>query len=507
MPKRINVAPDPARATALARGRIARARLAALLFVFVWLSGAWFGSWELNPNNATRMFAAISLVEDHDATIDNFGYLTIDKAEFGGHTYMDKAPGMTLMAVPIVAATNWMTGTSARQQRIQSPDLGAGGLMRPRVRLASALTSSLLTAIASAMLFGFTVELTGSSAAALFAAVGYALGTPIWGWSTTIFGHAAAVALLLIGAISIWRGTREGRPGVGDAFVAGLALGWAIVVEYQAALTGFAVGCWALYRLWRYPWAISGRPVVAAAAGMAIALVPPAIYNLIAFGTVFKLGYEGVVGFAGMQQGLFGLTYPKWGVFWKLIGGLRRGMIWVAPILLLAPVGLGALIRRRRTRDLGVIAVAAALIVFLINASYVYWDGGSSTGPRLSVPAIGFLAIGLGPVWLLCRHWTLRAGALCLLALSVVLNLIIAAAEITSPPSFDFPLWDWVIKRRFWWGQLRDFPAEEWHWSPWAGFWLYVAVALGFGAAMLWTLRTARLADQPAGRGIATGTG
>ncbi|HEX7655466.1 MAG TPA: hypothetical protein VF404_00570, partial [Sphingomonas sp.] len=103
-------------AQAHARGRVARARLAALLFVLVWLSGAWFGSDELNPNNATRMFAAISLVEHHDATIDEFGALTIDKADFGGHTYMDKAPGMTLMAVPIVAATNWVTGTSATAQ-------------------------------------------------------------------------------------------------------------------------------------------------------------------------------------------------------------------------------------------------------------------------------------------------------------------------------------------------------------------------------------------------------
>ncbi|MGN6375018.1 MAG: hypothetical protein ACTHMG_05630 [Sphingomonas sp.] len=486
----------PASLSVAAQGRVARARLAALLFVFVWLSGAWFGSWALNPNNATRMFAAVSLVESHDATIDEFAPETIDKAEFGGHFYMDKAPGMTLMAVPIVAAYDAAIGNTAVAQHRLTPEFGADYYLKPRVWLAAALTSALLTAIAATLLFLATVDLTDNTTAALIAAIGYALATPIWGWSTTIFGHAASAALLLIATIEIWRGTRGVRPSSGHAFVAGLTLGWGFVVEYQAALTGAVIGCWALYRLWRYPAAMRVRPVALAVAGGLIAAVPLAIYNLVAFGTLFKLGYEGVVGFAGMQEGLFGLTYPKWSVFWQIIGGMRRGMIWVAPILVLAPIGLGVLIRRRETRDLGVVAAVAALMVLLINASYVYWDGGSSTGPRLSVPAIGFLSLGLGPLWMLSRHWAARGATLLVLAVSVVLNLIIAAAEITAPDGIPFPLWSYVIRQRFRSGQLRDLPAELWHWTPWEGFFLYLAVAAAFAVAMGWTLRRTRLADQ-----------
>ncbi|HEU4962178.1 MAG TPA: hypothetical protein VFT56_17450 [Sphingomonas sp.] len=475
-----------------ARGRLARARIAALLFVFVWLSGAWFGCDELNPNNATRMFAAISLVEDHDATIDDYAALTIDKAQFGGHTYMDKAPGMTLMAVPVVAATNWLTGTDARQERILIPELGAGRLMQPRVRLAAALTSALFTAIAATMLFGMTVELTGSMGAGLFASLGYAFGTPIWGWSTTIFGHAAAAALLLIATIAIWRGTRDRPPDGSAALVAGLAIGWAIVVEYQAALTGFAIGLWALWRLWRYPPIERWRPMLLAGGGAIVALIPLAIYNLIAFGTLFKLGYEGVVGFDGMHQGLFGLTYPKPEIVGEILFGADKGLIWVAPVLLAAPVGLALLIRRRATRDLGLLALAAAVIVVLINASYVYWDGGSSTGPRLSVPAIGFLALGLGPVWVWCRNRASKAALAALLALSMLLNLLIAAVDITAPDGIAWPVWNWIVTERLRWGALRDFPAEHWGWSPWAGLWLYIGIAAIFLGAMLWTVRSAR---------------
>jgi hypothetical protein len=265
------------------------------------------------------------------------------------------------------------------------------------------------------------------------------------------------------------------------------------VVEYQAALSGVAIGLWALWRLWRYPAAMRARPIAIAAAGAVVALIPLALYNWVAFGTLFKLGYEGVVGFAGMQQGLFGLTYPKPAIVSRILGGAEKGLIWVAPILVVAPIGWGLMNARRATRDLGIVAAAVAAIVVLINASYVYWDGGSSTGPRLSVPAIGFLALGLGPLWVWRRSAVVRAGLTALLAFSMALNLIIAAVDITSPEYIRWPVWTWIIRKRLAWGALRDFPAEHWGWSPWAGLWLYCAVAVLFLAAMLWTLRSARL--------------
>ena len=94
------------------------------LFLLVWFSAAWFGSWELNPNNATRLFAAIRMVEDSTATIDPFAPLTIDKAQFGAHAYLDKAPGMTLMAMPAVAMTNAVMGDRADRHMPRAADLG-----------------------------------------------------------------------------------------------------------------------------------------------------------------------------------------------------------------------------------------------------------------------------------------------------------------------------------------------------------------------------------------------
>jgi len=53
-----------------------------------------------NPNTVTRLAFVFSALNLHSSAIDAFRYLTIDKAIFVGHVYMDKAPGLSLMALP-----------------------------------------------------------------------------------------------------------------------------------------------------------------------------------------------------------------------------------------------------------------------------------------------------------------------------------------------------------------------------------------------------------------------
>jgi hypothetical protein len=464
------------------------ARGAAALFLLVWLSCAWFGSWEFNPNNSTRLFAAISLVEDGDATIDEFAQLTIDKAQFGGHAFLDKAPGMTLMALPAVWVADALSGDRAKAHAKSLDDPGLARFLRLRLRLAAATGPALLTGLAAALLYDLALAVTGSMGAALFAGLGFALGTPIWGWSTTIFGHAAVAALYVIATWGAWRASAGSVRG---AVLAGAALGWSVVVEYQAVLAGSAIGVWALWSVWRLPnrWRLIGA---AAAAAAAVAmLVPLAAYNLVAFGTMFRLGYQGVVGWEGMNRGLFGLTWPDPAVLWEITFGVRRGLLWVAPVLVLAPLGLWRLAADRRTRGLGMVAAAVVTIQLLVNAAYVYWDGGNSTGPRLAMPMAGLLALGLAPFWASRRGRPARVAAAALLVVSVALNAAIASAQVVADPVFRFPIWSDVLRLHFLAGDLRTGPSEWLGWSPWAGFALWAAMAVPLGGWLTW--RSARV--------------
>ena len=226
---------------------------------------------------------------------------------------------------------------------------------------------------------------------------------------------------------------------------------------------------------------------VAALAGALALLLPLGLYNLVAYGTPFRLGYQGVVGFSGMHQGLFGLTSPRPAVLAEILVGLRRGLLWVAPVVLLAPFGLWRL--GKSQRGLGVMAAAAAVVVLLVNSAYVYWDGGHSTGPRHAVPAIGLLAIGLAPFWAGLRHRWERIAAAALLALSMAINLAIAAADVTAPDSYRFPLWDPILKTDWATGTLRTLPSDLLGWSPIAGVACYLALAFPLAAWLLASVR------------------
>lgn len=449
-------------------------RVRVLLFALVWLSCTWFGSWALNPNNAVRLFAATALVERGDARIDEYRDLTIDKAEFDGHVYLDKAPGMTLLALPATAVAERVTARPPIPPTLW--DRNFEDWMTARLRLAVASVSALLTALAAVALFDLALGLTASAGAAAFGAIGFAIGTPIWGWSTTLFGHAPVADLFVITVWALWRGG-EARP-VTFAAIAGAALGLAVLIEFQAVLAGSIIALWGAFRL--------RRPVPLAAAALAGAitlLVPLVAYNMIAFGTLFRLGYEGVNGFPGMKEGLFGLTSPKFEVLPDIIIGMRRGIVWVAPILVLTPFGLWQLARRQRS--LAVTLAAAAIVVLLVNAAYAYWDGGHSTGPRHAVPAIGLLAIGLAAYWASLIYWWERALASTILAASVAINLAIAAANITAPYEFAFPLWDPILKTDWATGTLRTLPSDFLGWSPFAGVVFYLCLAIPLGLLLL----------------------
>lgn len=440
-----------------------------LLFALVWLSCAWFGSWPLNPNNLTRLLAAESLVAGQHGRIDDLQALTIDKAEFDGHFYSDKAPGMTLLALPAMALADWTGPARPGFLPRELIDPRYEPWARMRLMLARATVSAPLAALAAVALYDLALALGAGAGAALFGALGFALGTPVWGWSTSIFGHAPVASLYVIATWALWH-ARDGRSAA-LAALAGGALGLAGLIEFPSVLAGSVIALWGAFRL-RRPAAIAA----AAIAGIAMFVLPFVGYNLWVFGTPVRLGYQGVTGFPGMDQGLFGLTLPKPHVLWAILFGLRRGLVWVAPVLVLAPFGLWRLARR----ELGLVAmiVAAVTVVLLVNAAYFYWDGGFSTGPRHSVPAIGLLSIGLAPFWAgLRRRWQ-RVGAGALLGVSIVVNLLIAAAEVTAPDTAPLPLWDPILTVDWRYGLLRTLPGELFATSGHVGAALYIVVAL-----------------------------
>jgi hypothetical protein len=272
-----------------------------------------------------------------------------------------------------------------------------------------------------------------SRGAALFGALGFAVCTPAFGWATSFFGHGVAGACLFIGyALVLVASTPvAARNGTRLAFLAGAALAWSVTVEFTsapAALIVAGVGCWRLRAL---PSPRNSRLLAAALGGGFAGALPLAVYNLMAFGSVWHLGYSDVVGFAGMQTGLFGVSLPRGEVALALVVGAKRGILWIAPILLVAPLAWVAAFRRFGT-PAALALVAVPLAYLLVNSGYAYWDGGESTGPRHLTPALPFIGFALVALWDGARGWQ-RRGLLALGAASFALSLVCATTMMTCP--------------------------------------------------------------------------
>ena len=169
--------------------------------------------------------------------------------------------------------------------------------------------------------------------------------------------------------------------------------------------------------------------------------IPAAVllgYNALSFGSPLHLAYSSEVDprYVHMREGLFGISYPRWWVLRELLVGSYRGLLPLAPLMAVTPLGLAMLARvDRRRREIGVVA-GITVFYFLLNASYFYWEGGWAYGPRHVTPALPFLALGLAPLWDKARtagRLLLAAGWLWGAALTLV-----AVSTTPQPPAILF---------------------------------------------------------------------
>lgn len=155
-----------------------------------------------------------------------------------------------------------------------------------------------------------------------------------------------------------------------------------------------------------------------------------AVYNTLAFGSPAHISYEGV---EAQGSGLFGVRLPDPEVAWDLLAG-DRGLFTLSPVLAMALLGL-FVVHRTGMRAEAFTAAAICAGLFAANAGF-YLDpgtpgandhpfGGSSPGPRLLVPMLPFMALGLAAAY---RRFPRVTGALAVVSAARML-----LATLTEP--------------------------------------------------------------------------
>lgn len=426
---------------------------------------------ELNsPNPRVRIYLTRAIVDDHslqiDGPINRYGNLS-DKSRRAGHYYCDKAPGLSLMAVPLYRAMRgvWEAQEISTERllawtrAIFVVGLGALSLLLldlwllllgigRRARLAA------LAALAGgSLLLPYSLEAYGHVPAAFFVLL------------SAFLALAPEASALVIGgqmggnlALRTARTQRQAGAWIG----AGMAGGLAVLTEYPtlflvAPILGIA-------------WWASGRGqsvaerlraalwIVVGGAGPGLVFL---LYNNSAFGGPLTTGYAFIDNpyfHKVHEQGYMGLAMPRLEAFVGSFFLPQRGLFFAAPWSFFAP--LGAWLLWKKQRATAVMLVVNVVVYALFVSSFSYWIGGWALGQRHLTPIMPFLALGLGVLmqaldagWSRWQRWA-QVG---LSALIVVAIVQISAACLTMPTfaeEFINPFFE--LSLRLW--RLRMFP-------------------------------------------------
>ena len=389
--------------------------LAAFAFTLVFFTG--FFPPFANPNELSRIETVYAAVEQGTLAID--GAILVlgdheDKSASGGHFYSNKAPGLSLAAIPVYRAL----------RVVFPPPRHPSDPIFVWLRL---LTVSALTVVALARLLRRLVPLPGG------ALVGFAVafGTPLFFYARSFFAHAWVAALLLLSWDLAARGReREGSQRVSPLFAAAGALaGWAAVSEYTAAplVLLLLASCG------------SGRRAAAFAAGAALPLAALFWYDAACFGSPFVLStareafprYSALAG-----RGLFGIGPPSFSVAAGYLFHPARGLLLFSPFWLWLPLGILGWRRRGSDRRDAAWIAACVGVFFVLLTGYPNWHGGWSLGDRYLLPAYFLGALALPHA----LSGTVARGAFAVAALfAVVGHLLMTASWPHFPLDLPWP--------------------------------------------------------------------
>ena len=330
----------------------------------------------INPPNVqdiTRISLSRSLAEHGSVDIDAYHQLTTDRAFYSGHWYSDKAPGLSLLAIPTVEALRGIDAIAGTRSRLPIWER-VGHIWLIRV-----LTSG-IGLLAAAFVLGRAAESLRPGYGAPVVLT-FALGTMVAPLGVTAFEHVVAAALGFAAFVTATR-RRSLLP------LAGALAGAAVVCEYQAALIALVV---AFYVAVRYTW----RGLLGFCLGGVPAAIGLGAYNWAAFGSPLHLSYRYVANQYTKEQanGFFGIGAPTLhGAHLLFLDG--KGLLVVSPIVVAAAAGL-VLLWRRGLRAEATVCIAVTLLFLFANMAYFEPYGGVSPGPRFFSPALPFLALGL----------------------------------------------------------------------------------------------------------------
>lgn len=388
-----------------------------------------------NANEVPRILTTRAIVEQRVFFIDRLRGELRSASDTSiapnGHTYANKAPGPSLLAVPVYALCKLLGLRSMRA-------------ITWAFRITVVTLPSLLFL---PVFYRISRRFTADERARRIALVAYAFASQAFPYALLFMSHALAticVGTAFGAAIALARSTAPRRDGT--ATVVGFACAMGVMMDYQAVMAATVLG---LFVLLRAPHRL--RNLIF----MVVGALPPGLvlagYHKLAFGSFFKTGYDfgvdrstqsGFMGIIGFNKAAITSTFVLPG----------NGILVLAPWVVLAVVGLVAILARRESRSargaeaIVCAVIAVAYLLFLSSLLPYMARGGWCVGPRYMSVAMPFVAyLAAAGVELAGRNRVTHVLALALVLASATVFVVGGTTFPHWPDSLRSPLYDLVF--------------------------------------------------------------
>lgn len=362
-----------------------RHKIEFIIFAMLFFAGAAVYH-PVEYDNTTSRYLLLSAIIDHGTlSIDDYKTITIDKSEWDGHYYSNKAPGASFLGAPVY----WMMRnlTSLKESTPMT------WLEKYIIRV---ITTTLLFALLGVVMYRLAQFCGAAPRQALLMVVAYGFGTIALLHATMFSGHQIAASLSFFSFALLVRASSDERTSVtknlGYGVLAGLLAGFAVITDFTAVVISICLASYVMASR-------SNRRLKAGFIfGACICAFILSAYNMACFGNPFSFSYEHQVFEVfrkGAAQGFCGISVPKMEAIVNLLFFPARGVFFIMPVLLLSFWGIAAMFRRARYRREVLFIIAAAIGSLLFVAGYYFWHGSTTFGPRFLVPILPFLVFPL----------------------------------------------------------------------------------------------------------------
>jgi hypothetical protein len=375
-----------------------RRKIEILIFMMLFLAGASFYHPVEYDNTRSRYFLLRALVDDGTLNIDVYEKNTLDKSEWNGHYYSNKAPGASFLGIPVYWSLRNLTPLKSSEPMVWLD-----------MYIVRVMTTTLLFALLGVVMYSLAQFCGAAPRQAFLMVIAYGFGSIALLHATLFSGHQIAASLsffsfaLLIHLSGDGRIVRGGRWGYG--FLAGLLAGFAVITDYTAIVIAAGLAVYAAVSR------MGARLKLGFLSGGCVCVLILAAYNMACFGHLLSFSYEHLVFERfreGAAQGFFGVDIPRIGAMAGLLFSPSRGLFFIMPVLLLSLWGIAHMIGREQRPREAILIAAAATGSFLFISGFYAWHGGWTFGPRYLVPMLPFLAFPIAFVrWRPYLFWLL----------------------------------------------------------------------------------------------------